>query len=230
MPSTWFTPPPAGRYESGIWHGLPIRDNAAGKYITSAYGAHEDFRKALGWGPHGGVDLGATPVGTPVDHAGRKGTVTFTGRNGFYAAAGEHVWVDLGDGYEIAYAHLSRIDVKVGQVVEVGDPIGLSGNTTSNGGSTAPHLHVTVRKDRQNIDPIPFFKTMAAIEEHDLVVVFPLDRQTAMEWFTSEYYLKRSSFGGTFSMAAPEFTGFDEDGKTEMWTIRILRPNDERPL
>ena len=230
MATTWFTPPPAGKYRKGIWHGLPIRDNAGGKYVTSAYGAHEDFRKALGWGPHGGCDLGATPIGTHVDHAGRRGTVTHTGRSGMYAAAGEYVRVDLGDGYDIGYAHLSRIDVEVGDVVEVGDPIGLSGNTTSGGGSTAPHLHITVRKNHNPIDPIPFFETMASIEDDAPLVVFPLDQQTAMEWFTSEYYLKRGSFGGTKSQAEPEFIGYDEDGKTEQCVIRLLRPNEERPL
>lgn len=220
---TWFTPPPAGRYGKGLWHGLPFRDNEAGKYITSEYGAYEDFRKALGWGPHGGTDVGETPIGIPLDHCIRRGTVTHTGRSGIYAAAGEYVRVDIGDGYDIAYAHLSRIDVKVGDVVEVGDPIGLSGNTTSGGGSTAPHLHVTVRKDKKNIDPVAFIT--AVVEDTPM-----LDQQTAMEWFTSEYFMKRASFGGTKSQGVPVFSRFDDDGKTEVWEIRLLRPSEERPL
>jgi murein DD-endopeptidase MepM/ murein hydrolase activator NlpD len=219
MADVWVTE--GGSWGKGVWHGLPYKDNDDGRYITSAYGDHEDFRKALGWGPHAGTDVGETPIGTPL-YALQVCEITHTGRSGMYAAAGEYVRMNVGGGYDIAYAHMSQIDVEVGDVVEKGDLIGLSGNTTSGGGSTAPHLHVTVRKDFHHIDPIAF---LTAVEAGDPM----LDQQTAMEWFTSEYYLRRSSFGGTKSQAAPVFTGYDTDGKTEVWEIRILRPGDERP-
>jgi murein DD-endopeptidase MepM/ murein hydrolase activator NlpD len=59
-----------------------------------------------------------------------------------------------GDRWETLYTHLSRIDVREGEWVEAGDPIGLSGNS---GCSTGPHLHFEVRRftHTNNQDPVP---------------------------------------------------------------------------
>ena len=55
------------------------------------------------------------------------------------------------NGYETLYAHLSSIDVSVGQTVPQGTKIGVMGST---GRSTGIHLHFEVFKNGTNIDPM----------------------------------------------------------------------------
>ena len=96
---------------------------------------------------HTGIDL-AVPEGTPV-HAAAPGTVIWADTKGGY---GLLVIIDHGNGYTSYYGHLSRILVRVGQFVEVGQVVALSGNT---GLSTGPHLHFEVRKSGEPINPLP---------------------------------------------------------------------------
>ena len=66
-------------------------------------------------------------------------TNSFTQWNGQQVRAfGNGVCIDHGDGWWSLYAHLSRVDVSIGQIVQPGEVLGLSGNT---GVSTGPHLH-----------------------------------------------------------------------------------------
>ena len=60
----------------------------------------------------------------------------------------------------VIHAHLSRIDVTVGQVVSKGDIIGHTGST---GRSTGPHLHYEVRIDGAPIDPLIYIKAGSQI-------------------------------------------------------------------
>ena len=95
---------------------------------------------------HTGMDFACKP-GNPV-YATGDGVVTkvVTDRRRGY---GFYVEVDHGFGYKTRYAHLSRIDVSVGQALSRGDCIGATGNT---GRSSGPHLHYEVmyRKEYQN--------------------------------------------------------------------------------
>ncbi len=59
------------------------------------------------------------------------------------------------NGYIIMYAHLQKAKVKVGDKIKQGDTIALTGNT---GLSTGPHLHLSVWKDGELIDPINFLE------------------------------------------------------------------------
>lgn len=103
------------------------------------------------WGKnHEGIDF-AVAVGTPVKSA-ECGTVSFAGDAGTY---GNLVRIDHGNGVVTAYAHLSRINVSVGQTLAAGTQIALSGNT---GRSTGPHLHFEVIKDEVPLDPSLYFK------------------------------------------------------------------------
>ncbi len=95
---------------------------------------------------HTGIDFGV-PVGTEV-HAAAAGKVTFAGRQGGY---GLLVVIDHGNGLSTYYAHLSEILVEVGQFVEQGQVIALSGNT---GLSTGPHLHFEIRLHGKPVDPL----------------------------------------------------------------------------
>lgn len=94
---------------------------------------------------HDGLDL-AAPTGTPVV-AITDGTVVATGSRGGY---GLTVDVDHGNGTMTRYAHLSAIDVEVGQAVGAGVQLGDVGST---GRSTGPHLHVEVRVEGEPVDP-----------------------------------------------------------------------------
>ncbi|MFI1938119.1 M23 family metallopeptidase [Streptomyces purpureus] len=91
---------------------------------------------------HSGQDF-AVPVGTPVKAAG-AGTVVKAGPNGGGdgPAYGNAIVVKHANGKYSQYAHLSKINVKIGQKVKTGQTIALSGNT---GNSSGPHLHFEVR-------------------------------------------------------------------------------------
>jgi len=96
---------------------------------------------------HPGFDLAAA-TGTPVASAA-PGTVVQAGPAGTY---GNLVTVRHEHGFETRYAHLSAVDVKAGDHVEAGTPLGKVGTT---GYSTGPHLHFEVRQDGKAIDPAP---------------------------------------------------------------------------
>lgn len=97
---------------------------------------------------HEGVDLGAD-YGDTV-RASAAGTVAAAGWDGAY---GMKVDIDHGNGYHTWYAHLSRIDVSVGQRVYKGETIALVGAT---GFATGPHLHYQLMLDGKPIDPAPY--------------------------------------------------------------------------
>jgi murein DD-endopeptidase MepM/ murein hydrolase activator NlpD len=94
---------------------------------------------------HVALDFGV-PIGTKV-HSTMSGKVIYSGWNN--EGYGNLVIVENGE-YKTYYAHLSSIPVKVGQNVNDGDIIGLSGNT---GNSTGPHLHYEIRKNGIAVNP-----------------------------------------------------------------------------
>ena len=103
------------------------------------------------WGRmHEGLDI-AVEEGTPVI-AAECGTVCFAGDGGTY---GKLVRIDHGNGVITAYAHLSKINVSVGQAVNVNTQIALSGNT---GRSTGPHLHFEVVNNEIPLNPDLYLK------------------------------------------------------------------------
>lgn len=106
--------------------------------ITSRYGMRNGKL-------HNGTDI-AVSVGTPVKSPWR-GTVSETYTN---SAGGKQIIINHPNGYRTGYAHLSEYRVSSGQKVRRGQVIALSGNT---GGSTGPHLHFTLRKNGQLVDP-----------------------------------------------------------------------------
>ncbi|WP_255953202.1 M23 family metallopeptidase [Streptomyces odontomachi] len=91
---------------------------------------------------HSGQDF-AVPIGTPVQ-AAHSGVVVKAGPNGGGdgPAYGNAIVISNGHGTYSQYAHLSRIDVHVGETVKAGEHIALSGNT---GNTTGPHLHFEIR-------------------------------------------------------------------------------------
>ena len=63
--------------------------------------------------------------------------------------------LDHGGALATLYGHLSRIDVRPGDLVQRGDRIGAVGST---GASTGPHLHFEVRVSGAPVDPMPYLR------------------------------------------------------------------------
>lgn len=97
---------------------------------------------------HAGMDM-AAPTGTAVGAAGVGTVVTARVLGGY----GNAVVVDHGGGLSTLYAHLSAIDVAVGDAVGAGQLIGRVGST---GNSTGPHLHFEVRVLGTPVDPLGY--------------------------------------------------------------------------
>ena len=97
---------------------------------------------------HNGVDLAAV-TGTPI-FASKSGVVT-TACIGWGNGYGNHDVINHGDGFSTLYAHQSALNVYEGQIVSQGDVIGYVGST---GNSTGPHLHFTVFKNGETINPM----------------------------------------------------------------------------
>src|SRR5207253_1114123 len=95
--------------------------------------------------PHAGADLRAS-TGTPI-HATNRGRVVLA-KNLFFT--GNTVIIDHGLGIYTLYAHLSRIDVRVSQMVDEDEVLGLAGAT---GRVTGPHLHWGARIQGARVDP-----------------------------------------------------------------------------
>jgi murein DD-endopeptidase MepM/ murein hydrolase activator NlpD len=98
---------------------------------------------------HDGIDISAEP-GTEVyaAAAGRveKAEATYRPGQGF----GKVVIIDHGNGLKTLYGHLSQVRVKIGQIVDRWDLIGLVGET---GRATGPHLHYEVWVEGKPINP-----------------------------------------------------------------------------
>jgi murein DD-endopeptidase MepM/ murein hydrolase activator NlpD len=112
--------------------------------ITSGYGSryHPVYRI---YKKHTGVDI-AAPYGTPV-LASDGGKVIFAGWKSGY---GKCVIVDHGGNLSSLYAHMSSINVSVGEKIYKGKTVGKVGST---GTSTGNHLHFEIRKLGNDVNP-----------------------------------------------------------------------------
>lgn len=112
--------------------------------VTSGFGKRR--HPILGYGrQHNGVDYGV-PHGTAVWSVG-DGRVVRAGWAGGY---GNLVAVRHNNGWLSQYAHLSKINVKVGQKIRQKDIVGKVGST---GMSTGPHLHYELKKNGSFVNP-----------------------------------------------------------------------------
>lgn len=98
--------------------------------------------------PHSGLDIAAAE-GKPV-YAVNQGVVAETGD---YFFTGNTVIIDHGMGVFSLYAHLSKIEVQVGDSVAQNQQVGLVGMT---GRVTGPHLHWTMVVNQTQVDPLLF--------------------------------------------------------------------------
>lgn len=96
--------------------------------------------------PHMGLDI-AVPTGTPV-RAPAAGVVSFAEPD-LYLTGGT-VLLDHGHGLSSSFLHLSRIDVRVGELIERGEVLGAVGAT---GRASGPHLHWGLNWFETRLDP-----------------------------------------------------------------------------
>lgn len=101
---------------------------------------------------HEGVDF-TTETGTPV-RAAAGGVVVYSQFNN--SGYGNSIEIDHGNGMVSRYAHLSKMDVKEGDIVLRGQRIGLVGST---GRSTGPHLHFEIRIGGAPQNPANYLQT-----------------------------------------------------------------------
>jgi murein DD-endopeptidase MepM/ murein hydrolase activator NlpD len=147
--------------EVGTSRGLPIQGR-----ITSTTGMRSDpFDGKLKH--HNGLDI-AAPTGTPVKPVA-PGTVIFSGWKKGY---GNTVILEHRDGMVTVYAHHASNNVAVGEPVDQGTVIALSGST---GRSTGPHLHFEAWRDGSNITQ-EFMPGAAAEQQSGTVASAPINR------------------------------------------------------
>jgi murein DD-endopeptidase MepM/ murein hydrolase activator NlpD len=129
---------------------VPYRKPVIGQVeFSSGFGIRSDpflGRPAM----HTGLDFRAS-TGDPV-RATAYGKVITAGWQGGY---GRMVEIDHGNTLTTRYGHLSEINVKVGDIVRIGQVIGAVGST---GRSTGPHLHYETRIDGDAVDPQKFLR------------------------------------------------------------------------
>jgi murein DD-endopeptidase MepM/ murein hydrolase activator NlpD len=129
---------------------VPYRKPVIGEVeFTSGFGVRSDpflGRPAM----HTGLDFRAA-TGDPI-RATANGKVSTAGWAGGY---GQMVEVNHGNGLATRYGHMSKILVKVGEPIKIGQVIGLVGST---GRSTGSHLHYETRIEGEAVDPQKFLR------------------------------------------------------------------------
>lgn len=115
--------------------------------ISGLFGAQRIYRGEPG-AYHSGTDI-ALPTGTSVV-APADGVVILAADHPF-TLEGNLLMIDHGMGLNSAVLHLSRIDVRVGDHVRQGQPVGAVGMT---GRATGPHLHWSLRWGEAKLDPM----------------------------------------------------------------------------
>lgn len=140
----------------GATDGSLVMTSDIGHRNTGIAGASHD---------HNGLDLRAQYV--PVFATETGGKVIKAEHDG-NSKSGKHVIVEYerdGHKFTVSYCHLSKVDVKPGDIVTAGQPLGVSGNSSyrdyTKEKSLDPHLHLTVRKDGNILDPKQYLAEIA---------------------------------------------------------------------
>ncbi|MCR9289182.1 MAG: M23 family metallopeptidase [Bacteroidetes bacterium] len=142
----------------------PVREDKLARkiYALSGFGRRlHPVHKV--WKMHYGIDFTAKQ-GTPIQSTGQGKVYRVENKRSGY---GKNVVIDHGYGFKTLYAHMSRVDVKVGQKVKKGQQIGLVGTT---GTSTAPHCHYEVWLNGNKVNPVHYVMDGLTTEEYQELV------------------------------------------------------------
>ena len=120
--------------------------------ISSIFGLRRFFNEQARR-PHSGLDI-AAPQGTPIK-AVAAGKVI---ESGDFFFSGNMIYIDHGQGLISLYAHMHKINVKPGDLIEQGQVIGQVGET---GRVTGPHLHLAVLLNQTTVDPLSFLPQLS---------------------------------------------------------------------
>ena len=107
---------------------------------------------------HDGLDL-THYLNAPI-YSAHEGFVVYTGSS--YRGYGKMIIVQYNDRWATLYAHLNKIEVREGEIVERGQKIGRMGKT---GRATGVHLHFELLKNKLPVDPLdylPYNRTLAS--------------------------------------------------------------------
>lgn len=134
-----------------FWNGAFLRPNQG--EITTIYGVQRYYNGKFAQDYyHRGVDY-AGGYGSPVI-APAAGRVALVGRESQgFKINGNVVGIDHGQGVVSIMLHLSRINVKEGDMVKAGQVVGTVGAT---GAAAGPHLHWGLYVQGQSVDPVPW--------------------------------------------------------------------------
>lgn len=134
-----------------LWQGALLRPNQG--EVTAGYGIRRYYNGVFAKDYyHRGIDYGGA-TGSPVV-APAAGRVALVGREAKgFKIHGNTVGIDHGQGVETIFLHLSRIDVKEGDMVRAGQVVGAVGAT---GAVTGPHLHWGFYVHGVSVDPQPW--------------------------------------------------------------------------
>ena len=121
----------------------------SGWRLTSRFGPRKDPFTGVA-SSHTGIDM-ACATGTPI-RASMSGKVAYVGWSNIF---GNYVIINHANGYQTLYGHMSKTLAKKGQIVDQSTKIGFVGST---GYSTGPHLHFTVYKNGNLVDPMSLIK------------------------------------------------------------------------
>ena len=155
----------AGDLASHIPAICPVNTDPSTYRMSSPFGFR--IHPVLGYRKrHTGMDF-ACPPGNPIYATGDGVVVKVSRERGGY---GTHVEVDHGFGYKTRYAHMSRIDVTLGQRVTRGDCLGLSGRT---GLVSGPHLHYEVMYRKEYVNPALYMDLTISAEDYAEMVKKP---------------------------------------------------------
>jgi murein DD-endopeptidase MepM/ murein hydrolase activator NlpD len=130
-------PPSGGRFSNPL---------AAYNGVSDPFGTNRGGGRI-----HAGIDLDLWGYPNSPIYSACNGVVIRT--EWWTYSYGYHIVIDCGDGFTTLYAHLSQIDVSIGQPVAAGTHIGVSGLT---GFTTGEHLHFEIRIWGAPVDPAAY--------------------------------------------------------------------------